>query len=131
MEMLLRKYFQKELNAQFSTLLNERSLRLLKTRSEKFKVRQFHSKPVKSVFQGYNNKSEMHYWFETYVCIPLAHLSFRVAEPDCTIRKIAKLLLKYKLEEDTEMANVVSVDHTLVVDGMACVRQIKTHDLSY
>lgn len=29
------------------------------------------------------------------------------------------------------MANVVSVDHTLVVDGMACVRQIKTHDLSY
>ena len=29
------------------------------------------------------------------------------------------------------MANVRRVDHTLVVDGMACVTQSKTHDLSY
>ena len=116
--MLLRKYCQKELNAQFSTLLNGSSLKLLKTRSEKLKVRQFHSKPMKSVLQGYNNKSEMHYWFETYVCIPLVHLSLSVAEPDGTLRKTAKLLLKSKREEDTEM-DVVSVDHTLVVDCMA------------
>ena len=46
------------------------------------------------------------------------HLSLSVAEPDGTLRKTAKLLLKSKREEDTEM-DVVSVDHTLVVDCMA------------
>ena len=61
---------------------------------------------------------------------PLAHLPLAIAEPDDTLRKTAKSLVIHKLE-DTEMANVRRVDHTLVVDGMACVTQSKTHDLSY
>ena len=62
---------------------------------------------------------------------PLAHLPLAIAEPDDTLRKTAKSLGIHKLEEDTEMANVRRVDHTLVVDGVAGVTQSKTHDLSY
>ena len=62
---------------------------------------------------------------------PLAHLPLAIAEPDDTLRKTAKSLVIHKLEEDTEMANVRRVDHTLVVDCMACVTQSKIHDLSY
>ena len=62
---------------------------------------------------------------------PLVHLPLEITEPDDTLRKTAKSLVIHKLEEDTEMANVRRVDHTLVVDGMACVTQSKTHDLSY
>ena len=36
-----------------------------------------------------------------------------------------------KLEDDTEAADVLRKDHTLVVDGLAYVRQIKTSDLTY
>ena len=53
---------------------------------------------------------------------PLAHLPLAIAEPDDTLRKTAKSLV---------MANVRRVDHTLVVDGMVCVMQSKTYDLSY
>ena len=62
---------------------------------------------------------------------PLAHLPLAIAEPDDTLRKTAKSLVIHKLEDDTEMANVRRVDHILVVDGVACVMQSKTHDLSY
>ena len=62
---------------------------------------------------------------------PSAHLPLSIAEPDDTLRKTAKSLVIHKLEEDTEMANVRRVDHTLVVDDVVCVMQSKTHDLSY
>ena len=62
---------------------------------------------------------------------PLAHLPLAIAEPNDTLRKTAKSLVIHKIEEDTEMANVRRVDHTLVVDGVVCVAQSKTHNLSY
>ena len=62
---------------------------------------------------------------------PLADLPLAIAEPDDTLRKTTKSLVIHKLEEDTEMFNVRRVDHTLVVVGVACVTQSKTHDLSY
>ena len=44
---------------------------------------------------------------------PIAHLSLSTAKPDGTLRNTAKSLLIHKLEEDTGMANVMRVDHTL------------------
>ena len=63
--------------------------------------------------------------------LSILHQHLHISKSIDLKRLFAKSVVIHKLEEDTEMANVRRVDHTLVVDGMACVTQSKTHDLSY
>ena len=57
---------------------------------------------------------------------PLVHLPFSIAEPHSTLKKTAKSLLIHKLEEDTGTANVVRVDHSLLVRSKLMISLINS-----
>ena len=60
----------------------------------------------------------------------LAHLPSSLAEAYSTFKKI-KSLLFLKLEAALEPAKFIKMDHTLIVDNMAYVGQLKHAELIY
>ena len=62
---------------------------------------------------------------------PLGPLPLSLAAPDGTLKKSTKSVLLHKLEGKTEPVATIPADCALIVDGMACVRQMKTAKKTY
>ena len=62
---------------------------------------------------------------------PLGAVPLSLCQPDGTLNKTAKSSLLHKLEGTVSPLSSVSGEYTFIVDGMACVRQIKVAKMKY
>ena len=62
---------------------------------------------------------------------PMGPLPLSLAEHDVTLKKTAKSSIIHKLEWSTESIVKITEDYSFVIDGMACVRQVKGSKLAY
>ena len=62
---------------------------------------------------------------------PVGTIPLSLAQPDGTLNKTNKVTLLHKLEGKVEPISEIEGEYAFIVDGMACVRKVKTTKMKY